>query len=79
MSTPIEDLYHRLGYPGARELGQGMEGRVHRLGRGRAGKVWWSRTAGELRALAAFHQELVAQDLPWDRASWTCTAGATTW
>ncbi|MBE2999579.1 phosphotransferase [Nocardiopsis sp. HNM0947] len=43
-----------------------MEGQVHDLGQGRVGKAWAWRTEGELRALAAFYEELAAQDLPWD-------------
>lgn len=62
----VEDLYRQWGYGRARVLGQGMEGVVHRLEGGLVGKCWWVRGEQELRALAAFYEELAGRQLPWD-------------
>lgn len=58
-----EEVYARWGYGRARLLGQGMEGVVHRLDGGLVGKAWFARTPAQVRALAAFYDELADQGL----------------
>jgi len=52
------------GHPAAAPLGRGMEGIVYDLGDRLVGKVWFQRTAADLRLTREFYEELAAGDIP---------------
>jgi hypothetical protein len=60
--------WHRLlretGFPLAEVLSHGMEGLTFTLGRGLVAKVWFGRSAADVRPLVAFYEELGRQSLP---------------
>ncbi|WP_162907514.1 phosphotransferase family protein [Allorhizocola rhizosphaerae] len=52
------------GFPLAEALSSGMEGLTFTLGRGLVAKVWFGRSASDVRPLVAFYEELGRQSLP---------------
>lgn len=57
-------LFERLGYPEIAPLARGMEAAAYALPGDLVGKVWGKRTAGDVRRLQCFYDDVADRDLP---------------